>query len=139
VNVGSDHLVIKKEDVLEFKDLALDDIPLSDFAPQLRLHPDFSPRGVNVNVYSILDKNVIQLRTYERGVEGETAACGTGTISTALIAASKGEVTFPVTVIPKSGIPLVVDTIYNSHQEIESIILEGTAEIIGHAQIEIAL
>ena len=88
------------------------------------------------SLYTNLGNNVLQLRTFERGVEGETAACGTGTIASALVAANRGEVYFPVTVIPKSSIPLVVDIIY-SKLMIESIILEGTAEIIGNAKIEI--
>lgn len=59
---------------------------LPDFAPQVRNHERFAPRGVNVNVIYHENGGNLFLRTYERGVEGETGACGTGALSAAIAA-----------------------------------------------------
>ena len=56
----------------------------------LRYHPDF-PKGANVNFYEITGKNRVLLRTYERGVEDFTYACGTGTGATVLALTLRGE------------------------------------------------
>ena len=58
----------------------------------LRYHPDF-PKGANVNFYEITGKNRVLLRTYERGVEDFTYACGTGTGATVLALTLRGELT----------------------------------------------
>jgi diaminopimelate epimerase len=73
-----------------------------------RFHDLFDPAGTNVNFAKVVDKHTIQVRTYERGVEGETLACGSGSIAAALIASLIHKVESPVTVIPKSGLPLTV-------------------------------
>lgn len=58
---------------------------MSRFGPGIRYHPRFSPRGANVNLMEIRDRSSISIRTYERGVEAETFACGTGAVASALI------------------------------------------------------
>jgi diaminopimelate epimerase len=73
-----------------------------------RYHELFQPAGTNVNFIKVLDPHRIRIRTYERGVEDETLACGTGSIASALIANLLGKVASPVTLIPQSGVELVV-------------------------------
>ena len=73
-----------------------------------RYHELFRPAGTNVNFIKILDPHRIQIRTYERGVEDETLACGTGSIAAALIASLLAKVESPVTLIPQSGLELTV-------------------------------
>lgn len=69
--------------------LFVDEIGKVDVAKEgaaIRFHAQFAPRGVNVNFVSIDSKEEIMLRTYERGVEGETLACGTGAAASAFVA-----------------------------------------------------
>lgn len=73
-----------------------------------RHHAFFQPAGTNVNFISIQDAHRIRIRTYERGVEDETLACGTGSIASALIASLVGKAESPVTLIPQSGLNLTV-------------------------------
>jgi len=73
-----------------------------------RYHPLFQPAGTNVNFISIADPHTIRIRTYERGVEDETLACGTGSIAAALLAGLVAKAESPVTLIPQSGLKLTV-------------------------------
>jgi diaminopimelate epimerase len=73
-----------------------------------RHHPLFQPVGTNVNFIKIVDPHRIRIRTYERGVEDETLACGTGAIASTLIASLVGKVESPVTLVPESGLELTV-------------------------------
>lgn len=74
----------------------------------LRHHPAVGPAGANVNLVHRIDGMTIRMRTYERGVEAETLACGTGSVASALVAARRGLVRQPVTVVTSSGKPIRV-------------------------------
>jgi diaminopimelate epimerase len=63
----------------------LSDFPVSDRGFVLRWHEHYAPGGTNVNFVEILDKHVIKVRTFERGVEAETYSCGTGVTAAALL------------------------------------------------------
>jgi diaminopimelate epimerase len=78
VNTGVPHLVVFVPDVAS--------INVQELGRQFRFHPRFAPAGTNVNFVQVLDNTRFLLRTYERGVEGETLACGTGAAAAALIA-----------------------------------------------------
>jgi len=69
----------------------------------IRFHATFEPKGTNVNFACIESDGTIRIRTYERGVEAETAACGTGSTASALIAAALKGLSSPVKVCPQSG------------------------------------
>lgn len=73
-----------------------------------RYHDLFKPAGTNVNFIKVLDPHRIRIRTYERGVEDETLACGTGSIAAALLASLVAKVESPVTLVPQSGLELTV-------------------------------
>jgi diaminopimelate epimerase len=79
INTGVPHAVIFVE--------GLDKIDVDSIGSAIRYHDDFKPKGVNVNFVEIIDGNNIKIRTYERGVEGETLACGTGAVASAIITA----------------------------------------------------
>ncbi len=81
-NTGVPHLVLFVPDVAS--------IDVQELGRQFRFHPRFSPAGTNVNFVQVLDDTRLLLRTYERGVEGETLACGTGAAASALIASMLG-------------------------------------------------
>lgn len=100
VVVGVPHLVIESPDVA-----ALD---LAAFAPPLRAHPALGPAGANVDVATVIGPDRVRLRTFERGVEGETLACGTGAAATAIALVAAGRVTSPVALEVASGDVLAV-------------------------------
>ncbi len=66
-------------------------------APQLRRHPALGPRGANVNFASLMADGAIAVRTFERGVEGETLACGTGAVAVSVAAAHLFDLPSPIT------------------------------------------
>ena len=70
---------------------------------EIRFHKHFAPRGTNVNFVQALGPNHIRVRTYERGVEGETLACGTGVSASAMIASRIHGFTSPVKVQVQGG------------------------------------
>lgn len=72
-------------------------------APKIRHHPHFKPKGANVNFAVIHSNQEVEMRTYERGVEGETLACGTGATAVAIAAACVHGLSSPIVIKPKSG------------------------------------
>jgi diaminopimelate epimerase len=82
-------------------------VPVKEWGAALRHHPRFLAAGVNVDFVAPLKAGRVAMRTYERGVEGETLACGSGAIATALWAASRGEAS-PIGVMTAGGDELVV-------------------------------
>jgi diaminopimelate epimerase len=69
----------------------------------IRRHEHYQPAGTNADFAAVVDDHTLRVRTYERGVEEETLACGTGSVASALIAARKGFVESPVDVRVQSG------------------------------------
>ena len=74
----------------------------------IRWHDTFKPGGTNVNFAQVVDRHTIKIRTYERGVEDETLACGSGALASALLTALVHKLESPITVLPLSGMPLRV-------------------------------
>ncbi len=135
VDVGSKHFVV---DIAQFPELAnceFRQFDIMQIAPQIRYANEFAPNGVNVNIYKIVNE-AIQLRTYERGVEFETGACGTGAISAALTIAKLNLLQFPIKVIPPSGIALIVNCKLTDHS-IQSVTLTGPAEMLNTLVIDL--
>ncbi len=77
VNTGVPHAVVFTDDV--------EAVDVSKRGAALRYHPAFAPKGTNANFVQVLSPGSIAIRTYERGVEGETLACGTGVCAAALV------------------------------------------------------
>jgi len=101
VNTGVPHAVLAVPD--------LDKCPVQQWGKAMRYHADFATAGTNVNFMSVLGPQRLAVRTYERGVEAETLACGTGVAAAALVAARLGKVTPPVTILVGSGDTLEVN------------------------------
>lgn len=88
--------------VASFSD-QVDSVDVFGLGRKIRYHPEFQPAGTNANFIEVLNRHALKLRTYERGVENETLACGTGAVAAALIASELGIVTSPVEVQVRSG------------------------------------
>jgi len=82
-----------------------------------------------VNVIQRLDAHRLKIRTYERGVEDETLACGTGSVASALIASTVAGAESPVTLLPKGGQPLTV-TFKKEGERFRDIFLAGDARVV---------
>ncbi|MDD2927322.1 MAG: diaminopimelate epimerase [Candidatus Omnitrophica bacterium] len=95
INTGVPHAVIFVS--------GLDKIDVQGIGRSIRYHNKFSPEGTNVDFIEVLGKDALRIRTYERGVEDETLACGTGSVAAALIFALKADVSNKVYVHTKSG------------------------------------
>jgi diaminopimelate epimerase len=95
----------------------------------IRYHERYAPAGTNANFVKQLDNGAIAIRTYERGVEDETLACGTGSVAAALIAATKGMTTSPAVLHTRGGETL---NIYfeKSGDGFQNVFLEGDARVI---------
>jgi diaminopimelate epimerase len=101
VRVGVPHLVV-------FVRGDLGKFAIERYGPPLRHHPAMGD-GANVNFVRAAGGNRIQVRSYERGVEGETLSCGSGVVASAIAAARQGMAASPVTCGTKSGVDLVVE------------------------------
>ena len=99
VTPGVPHFVVPVERV--------EDVDFARWSPALRHHPRFGAPGANVDYVARRSDGRVAMRTWERGVEGETLACGSGAIATALWAVSDGAAA-PVTVHTVGGDDLVV-------------------------------
>lgn len=95
VNSGVPHVVVRVED--------LDAVDVARMGAAIRYHADFAPRGTNANFIAVTGPQSLRIRTYERGVEAETLACGTGIVASALVASRMGWVTPAVQVTCASG------------------------------------
>jgi diaminopimelate epimerase len=95
VNSGVPHVV-------HFLD-RIDSIDVFNLGRKTRYHQEFQPAGTNADFAEVLNRHTLKLRTYERGIENETLACGTGAVATALIASELGMAASPVEVQVRSG------------------------------------
>jgi len=121
INTGSPHVVTFVDD--------LDAVDVAATGRELRHHREFRPEGANVNFVKSEGKNSIAIRTYERGVEAETLACGTGSIASAVITSLERAAVSPVTVHTRSGEILRVGFEVEG-EKIRSVYLEGHARIV---------
>lgn len=125
VDTGSPHVVIPFAQ-LKKQYRSIEDVPMEVLGPKIRYHKEFSPEGANVNIVERRRDNTIRMRTYERGVEAETLACGTGSIASAVVGIRLWNLRSPVRVLASSGVTLRV-VIESSKSEIAGISLVGPA------------
>lgn len=96
----------------------------------IRHHPIFSPQGTNVNFVRLLEKDTLLVRTYERGVEDETRACGTGAVASAIVAAKKKMVVSPVIVQTSGGDRLQITFDMKENGDVEEVFLTGPTHLV---------
>ncbi|MDH3217459.1 MAG: diaminopimelate epimerase, partial [Candidatus Krumholzibacteria bacterium] len=103
INTGVPHAVVVESDVD-----SMSDREIVERGRLIRSHTRFAPQGANANFVSLRNDCTVTIRTYERGVEGETLACGTGAVAGALVAAHLHALHSPVSLITRGGEELKV-------------------------------
>ncbi len=121
VDTGVPHAVIFVEE---------DEIPVKTWGRMVRFHQLFEPRGANANFVRVLPDGRIKVRTYERGVEAETMACGTGAVASALFAAMQKGLDSPIEVITSGGEMLTILFDLFDGPVAENVFLQGPARLI---------
>ncbi len=120
INTGVPHAVEFVEEV--------NGMAVKELGRKIRFHPRFQPAGTNANFVQVVDRDHLRVRTYERGVEDETLACGTGAVASALTAAAKGLADSPVEVETSGG--EVLNIYFQSEGgRFEKVFLEGDTRI----------
>jgi len=121
INTGVPHVVVIKEKI--------DNVDVLAIGREIRYHEAFAPAGSNVNFICQTKQGKLAIRTYERGVEDETLACGTGSIASALVFSCKLDWGSPISLVTRSGESL---SIYFNRDSgtFNDIYLEGDARII---------
>ncbi len=126
INTGVPHVVLFVED--------LEKTEVKELGKRIRYHQEFAPEGTNVNFIKVRDENSIDIRIYERGVEDETLACGTGACASAIISYLLGKTKSPAKMHTKSGSILIVSFRF-SNSKITDLYLEGDAQIIYQGEL----
>ncbi len=121
INTGVPHTVHFTSD--------LETTKVRELGRSIRFHPEFQPAGTNANFVQVLDGKTIAVRTYERGVEDETLACGTGSVASAIMASMRHGVASPVSVRTRGGDVLTVH-FRLAPEAVSEVFLEGEARII---------
>jgi diaminopimelate epimerase len=121
INTGVPHVVIRVE--------KLENHPVVEQGRAIRYHERFAPEGTNANFVTVTGPDSLEIRTYERGVEDETLACGTGSIAASLIACTRNLVKSPTRVKTRSGEILTI-SFEKSGETIEKVWMEGNTTIV---------
>ena len=120
INTGVPHVVVFVDDISE--------VPIMDTGRLIRNHASYQPAGANVNFIEMRGQD-IYVRTYERGVEGETMACGTGAVAAALIAAQIQQARSPARIVTSGGDSLHIHFQLEA-DSISEVYLEGPARTV---------
>lgn len=121
LNTGVPHAVLILDEI--------EKVEVVESGKQIRWHQDFAPAGTNVNFIQVIDNQTIKIRTYERGVEDETLACGTGSAASACISSILELAKPPVKMITKSGEILEID-FEKDKEVITNLYLTGDVQIV---------
>ena len=121
VDTGVPHAVIFVGD---------EDVPVKTWGRKVRFHELFAPRGANANFVTLLPDGRLKVRTYERGVEAETMACGTGAVAAALFAGIQKGMESPVEVVTSGGGVLTILFDLFDGPVAENVYLQGPTRLI---------
>jgi len=128
INTGVPHIVYFVDNLKDFN--------VKDKGAKIRYHRKFKPKGTNANFVKAKAKNKIEVRTYERGVEDETLACGTGSVASALIhGLRKGMKKGTVSVQTKSKEALRI-SFECKDKKFSDVYLEGSAKIVYNGRLK---
>ena len=127
LRVGVEHFVLPWPE-------SLSRAPVAELGPKLRSHPGLGPQGANVNFVRFPSSTQLEIRTFERGVEGETLACGTGVVAAAVAGVAAGRLEVPVTVLTSGGFDLTVDGETEAGR-LRRAMLAGDARIVARGRL----
>jgi len=120
-DTGVPHTVIFVKDT--------ENVDVAALGRKIRRHRMFAPAGTNVNFVKVLGKHKISVRTYERGVEDETLACGTGAVASAVISILKKFAVSPLSAATRGG------EILRVYYDGKTAYLEGKVEVTFEGKI----
>ncbi len=126
MKVGVPHVVVAVDN--------LEEVPVRQWGRGVRFHQMFRPAGTNVNFVRVKDRHTLEIRTYERGVEDETLACGTGAVASAIISATLGKAASPVSVHTRGGEVLAV-SFHLEGEKVTDVSLEGEALVVYQGEL----
>ncbi|QQL46396.1 diaminopimelate epimerase [Sulfuriroseicoccus oceanibius] len=129
MNTGVPHVVLPVADVTAVDIVAV--------GRELRFHEHFAPAGTNANIHHVIENGHIRLRTYERGVEGETLACGTGVVANALVHHQLTGAASPIAVDVQGGDTLKVEFEKDADGNYRNVKLIGPADFVFDGTISI--
>ncbi|MFC2061854.1 diaminopimelate epimerase [Elusimicrobiota bacterium] len=134
INTGVPHVIVETDKI--------DALDVEKMGRSIRYNERFAPEGTNADFVQVTGKSSLDVRTYERGVEEETLACGTGVIASAVIESLRGKVSPPVKVKTRGGEILKV---YFSKKDEEDLLtrvynikLEGKVNRVYEGQVDIS-
>jgi len=122
VDTGVPHAVLFVEDYSQ--------VDVRQLGSLIRHHSEFMPAGTNVNFVQKLEGGALKVRTYERGVEDETLACGTGAVASALVFALLGEADSPVDIVTSGGDRLTIIFDLLEDRTATNVFLKGPAHVV---------
>lgn len=125
VDTGVPHVVVPVAEV--------DDFPVVETGRKIRHHEKFQPSGTNANFIEVADRHHLKIRTYERGVEDETLACGTGATAAAVISARLGMAESPVECLTRGGEKLTIHFKMDG-EDVSEVFLEGQVQLVFHGE-----
>jgi len=128
INTGVPHLVVQVPN--------LSAVDADTLGRALRLHPAFEPHGTNVDFVNFRPPNRMAMRTYERGVEAESGACGTGAVACAVVAVETAGFTLPIRVKTPSGFDLEVGGDWRK-QRCTGLTLTGPVKFVFEGEIDL--
>jgi diaminopimelate epimerase len=130
---GSPHVIIFIDQLPDLPQLS--EIDVFNLGKEIRYSSAFQPHGINVNFVNILNEKEIEIRTYERGVEDETFACGTGSIASAIISHFIKKTVVPVIINNKGKEKFLVG--FNEKADnLTELFLEGKAKLVFEGSFE---
>ena len=101
----------------------------------IRFHQMFAPQGANVNFVTVRETGDLLVRTYERGVEDETRACGTGAVAAAIIAAMENKTHSPVSITTSGGDELLVAFDLLKDGSVDKVFLTGPTRLVYRGEL----
>ena len=129
LNTGVPHAVVFVDN--------LENVPVREWGAALRFHEAFQPKGTNANFAKVLAADSIAIRTYERGVEDETLACGTGMVACALIHHELTGAASPISVLVKGGDTLRIGFTESAPHEYTDVTLFGPADFVFQGTVQL--
>jgi len=128
INTGVPHFVVQVPNIST--------VDVQGLGRALRLHPAFAPDGTNVDFVTFRAPNRMSMRTYERGVEAESGACGTGAVACAVVAVETQQFTLPANVKTPSGYDLTIDGDWR-HHKCTGLTLSGPVKFVFTGEIDL--